>query len=141
MTFPYQGRITRESGTGTGASVLNVTSGGSVTLQAGARLSTSATIQLGSTACLIMGDQGSTVLKPAATTLNNPVVVLQIGRNQMWYMASSSGSPIFSASPGDLLWHAQSASTALYLNRSNGTGGSFWIAVRETTGSQLPGAI
>lgn len=132
----YSGRIIREQG----ASVLNIASGGSVTYQSGAPLFSSGGF-ISTTGSYQFGTGGSVIIKPEATTLNNQVVILQAGRNQWWYIASSAGSPIFSGSPGDMVWHAQSASTSLWVNLSNGTGGSRWQAVRLTTGSQLPGAI
>lgn len=132
----YSGRIIREQG----ASVLNVASGGSMTFQSGAPLNSSGGF-ITTGGSYQFGTTGSVIIKPEATTLNNAVVAFQMGRNQFWYISSSAGSPIFSGSPGDLVWIAQSASTAIYTNRSNGTGGSNWTAVRLTTGSQLPGAI
>ena len=128
----YNSRIIREQG----GSVLTIASGGSVNFPAGAVFSTSGTFALTAASARI-GDGASLIIKPAATTLNNPVVILQAGRNQWWYMASSAGSPAFTASAGDILWVAQSASTSLFVNRSNGTTGSNWLLVRLGTGSQI----
>ena len=131
----YSGRIVREQG----GSVLTVASGGSINFAAGGVLSTSGNL-IQTSGSTQVGTTGSLIVKPEATTVNNPTVVFQMGRNQFWYMASSAACPTFTASPGDLCWIAQSASTSIYANRSDGTTGSFWIAFRETTGSQLPGA-
>lgn len=132
----YNSRIIREQG----GSVLTIASGGSVNFPAGAVISSSATF-LVTAASVQISDGASLIIKPAATTNNNAVVVLQVGRNQMWYMAGSTGSPIFSASPGDLLWLARSASTTMYVNISDGTTGSRWLFLRGTTGSQTQPAI
>lgn len=63
-----------------------------------------------------------------ATTNNTAYEVLKVGANALWYSASTA-SPIFSASPGDLLWLAQSASTQFWVNISDGTTGSNWAPV------------
>ena len=129
----YQGRITREQG----ASVLSIASGGSVNFDAGAVLSTSGTFVVASASALI-GDAASLILKPAATTQNAAYPFLNLGQNQMWYSPGSAGSPITAASPGDMMWIANSASTSFWFNVSNGTGGSVWKLSRLNTGSQIP---
>lgn len=131
----YAGRINREQG----GSILTIGSGASVNFNSGAVFASSATLAVTS-ASLQVGDAGSMIVKPAATTLNNPVVIMQIGRNQMWYMASSAACPTFSASPGDIVWIANSASTGIFANLSDGTTGSRWSFFRQTTGSQTLGA-
>lgn len=141
----YAGRINREGG-----SILSIGSGGSLNFAAGGTIRGVATF--GASVPLEAGfsssggsnqfvSTASVLIKPSATTLNNPVVVMQVGRNQMWYVASSAGSITLAASPGDFLWQANSASTALWLNASDGTAGSRWFSVRLATGSQLTGAF
>lgn len=94
--------ITKEQG----GSVLSIGSTGSVNLVDGAKLS----------------------LGTDATTNNSVYEVLKMGANTLYY-AASTASPVFSASPGDLLWLAQSASTQFWVNISDGTTGSNWAAV------------
>lgn len=131
----YNSRIIREQG----GSVMTLASGASINYNAGAVLSSSATFLVASASAQI-GDGASLIVKSAATGNNNPIVIMQVGRNQWWYAAGSTGSPTFTASAGDILWMAQSASTDLFINRSNGTTGSNWLLVRLGTGSQVGGA-
>lgn len=83
---------------------------------------------------------GSLGLTPTATTGATVYPLFKAGNNTIYYMAGSAGaSPNFSASPGDLLWFANSASTTMFVNISNGTAGSRWSSFRRTdAGSQIP---
>src|SRR3990167_5762594 len=144
----YNGAIVTKQG----ASAMTFASGASLTIAAGAALTLAGSLNMATggfnasttivqtSGSVQIGTGGSLIVKPEATTINNPTVVLQMGRNQMWYMAGSAACPLFSASPGDLLWLSNSASTDLYINRSDGpTGASIWLAVRLATGSQILG--
>jgi hypothetical protein len=86
----------------------NFADGGSVNLVDGAKLS----------------------LGTDATTNNTAYEVFKMGGNTFWYSASTA-SPVFSGSPGDLLWLVQSASTAMWVNTSDGTAGSVWEPIRH----------
>lgn len=107
-----------------GGSALNVKSSGVVRLQSGASL---------------IAESGACKnLNSGATTTATAYEVFGMGTNKMWYMPGSAGSPAFSGSPGDLLWLPNSASTALWLNVSDGAAGSKWSPLYMGTGSQLP---
>ena len=98
-----------------GGSVQRYESGASLNLDQGAKLKVSA---------------------DATPTLNLAYPVIQIGNNTFWY-SPSAASPTLSGSPGDILWQPASASTAMWLNTSDGTAGSVWTAVRlAAAGSQ-----
>ena len=103
----------------------------------GASFLSAANVQVQSGASMHVDDGASLVIKDAATTQNNVYALLNMGKNQIWYTPGSTASPILSASPGDIFWLCQAASTALYLNVSNGTTGSNWRLVRLGTGSQV----
>lgn len=97
-----------------GGSVQNLESGASLNVNQGGELKFSA---------------------DATPTLNAAYPVFKVGTNAFWY-SPSAASPTLSASPGDLLWQPASASTAFWVNVSNGTAGSKWLAARLGAGSQ-----
>lgn len=74
---------------------------------------------------LSLGLSGSLNLKSTATTKGSMYQILAMGSNKWWYSPASPGSPITSASPGDLLWIGGSL-PSLWMNISNGTTGSNW---------------
>lgn len=126
--------ITREQG----GSVLNIASTGHLRVESGASITLSGSI-LGN---LNLGDAASAQFKPNATANNTVYQFLKIGNNSWYYSAGSGGSPQFSGSPGDICWVANSASTNLWVNVSNGTTGSKWAAMRLTVaGSQVQSAV
>jgi hypothetical protein len=130
----YSGKIVREAG----GSVLRFTSGASLVLESGTAFQPSGHTAVQSGASLQVANGGSLVIKPGATTGGQAYPILNMGNNQMWYAPGSPGSPITSASPGDLMWIANSASTSLWVNLSNGTTGSRWGLVRlGNAGSQI----
>ena len=134
----YDTRIVREQG----GSVLATASGGSVNFAAGALLSVSGKALFNSGASVHIDDGASLIIKDGATAHNSPVVILNAGPNQFWFAPGSAGSPTFSASPGDFLWIANSASTTWWANVSNGTAGSVWAVMAKILGtSAVPGAI
>jgi hypothetical protein len=100
-------------------------SGGCAILDSGASLHGFGHVQIESAACLNINDGASMAIKPTATTHQNAYVLFNAGANQFWYAVSST-CPTFSASPGDVLWLAQSLSTSFWVNASDGTAGSVW---------------
>lgn len=125
-----------------GGSVLRVASGGSITIESGGKFNLSGELAASGTltivgASMVVNDQASMTIKPGASAGDQPYSIMNMGNNQMWYAAGSSGSPTFLASPGDLAWVANSASTSLWANVSDGTAGSNWRAFRLETGSQI----
>lgn len=88
-----------------------------------------------------VNDGASLVVKPAATSEDSRYAIMNMGPNTFWYSPGSGGSPQFSASPGDLLWLANSASTGLWVNVSDGAAGSKWYNVSNPTGSNIAGAV
>ena len=97
---------------------------------AGASFLSAAHVQVQAGASMHVDDGASLVIKDGATTHAQVYPLLNVGLHQIWYTPSSADSPILSSSPGDIFWVAQSASTALYMNTSNGTTGSRWAVVR-----------
>jgi len=149
MAFPlpagYNSRINREQG----GSVLSVASGGSVNFAAGGKLVHAGTLDvtgslsasgtlLVTSASVQVGDSASLIIAPNPV-INEPIAFQSVGRNKFWY-GTSSTSPTHSASPGDLLWIAQGASTGLWANVSDGTAGSKWTPFGKLAGSQSGGA-
>ena len=63
---------------------------------------------------------------------DTPYELFGFGANKFWF-ATCATSPANNASPGDLLLNAQSASTALWGNTSDGTAGSVWTWLGGTT--------
>ena len=110
----YNTRIIRQQG----GSEMTVASGGSLNFELGGQVKFGA---------------------DAAPALNTAYPVIKMGNNTFWY-SPSAAAPTLSGSPGDLLWVPASASTAFYVNTSDGTGGSVWTATRLVGGgSQLLG--
>ena len=149
MTFPlpagYNQRLNKEQG----GSVLAVASGGSVNFAAGGKLTMAGTLDVSGSfsasgtaaftaASVQIGDSASLIAAPNPV-IDAPIAFMSIGRNKFWY-GTSATSPTFSGSPGDLLWIAQGASTGLWGNMSNGTGGSNWTPFSKLSGSQSGGA-
>lgn len=149
MAFPlpagYNGRINREQG----GSVLSVASGGSVNFAAGGKLTMAGTLDMSggfsasgtalfAAASVQIGDQASLIVAPNPV-INSPIAFQSVGRNKFWY-GTSSTSPTFSASPGDLLWIAQGASTGVWANTGDGTAASVWSPFSKLGGSQSGGA-
>lgn len=129
----YNTRIKREQG----GSVLTVASGGSLNVNDGGFLGLSGN-QVFSGGSVQIGDTASLILRPGATTEDAMYPMLNMGKNTFWYSPGSAGSPITSASTGDILWISNSASTSLWVNVSDGTTGSNWDYVRlNAAGSQI----
>ena len=95
------------------------------------------TARFSSGASLIADTGACVAFKPTATATCTAYEILSMGNNKWWYMPGSAGSPVVSGSPGDMLWLANSASTSLWLNVSDGAAGSKWTAV-GVAGSQVP---
>lgn len=127
----YNSRIRREQG----GSVQTIASGGSVNYESGAHLTGSGKIH--SAGSLLVGDSGSLIAKPDATAKSSFYTLLNMGGHQMFFAPASAGSPIFSASPGDLCWIAGSAG-GLWINQSDGTTGSTWANVGDSSASTTP---
>ena len=132
-----------------GGSVLTVASGGSLNFAAGGKLTHAGTLDVtgsfSSSGTLLVagasaqiGDAASLIVSPNPV-INSPIAFMSIGRNKFWY-GTSSTSPTHSASPGDLLWIAQGASTGMWANVSDGTAGSNWKPFSQLSGSQSGGA-
>ena len=149
MAFPlppgYNSRINREQG----GSVLSVASGGSLNFAAGGKLTHAGTLDvtgsfsasgtvLATAASVQVGDSASLIIAPNPV-INSPIAFTSVGKNKFWY-GTSATSPTFSASPGDLLWIAQGASTGLWGNVGDGTGSSKWTPFSKIAGSQSGGA-
>lgn len=94
-------------------------------------------LDVASTGLARVNDGASLVIKPTATANGTAYKILSIGNNSWYYVAGSGtgASPQFSASPGDMCWYANSASTGIWLNVSDGTAGSNWYNVSTPAGS------
>ena len=149
MAFPlpagYNQRINKEQG----GSVLTVASGGSLNFAAGGKLDMAGTLDVSgvfsssgtaafTSASVQVGDSASLIVAPNPV-INAPIAFMSVGRNKFWY-GTSSTSPTHSASPGDLLWIAQGASTGLWANVGDGTATSKWTPMAKIAGSQSGGA-
>lgn len=137
--------ITKEQGgsvmTWDDAATARFLSGASMIVDSGASLQSFGHVQVESGASLHVNDGGSLVIKPSATTGSTAYVVMNVGNNQFWYAPGSGGSPVTNASPGDLMWVANSASTAIWVNISDGTMGSKWLHWGYGTGSNLAAGV
>ena len=120
---------------------MRLQSGASLVVEPGASLHSFGDVQVESGASIVVNDGASLIIKPAATTGSTADVIMNVGNNQIWYAPGSGGSPITNASPGDLMWIANSASTALWLNISDGTAGSKWLHWGYGAGSNLAGGV
>jgi hypothetical protein len=116
-------------------------SGASLIVDSGASLHSFGNIQAETGTCLTVNDGASLIIKPSATTGSTAYPIMNVGNNQVWYSPGSGGSPITTASPGDLMWVANSASTAIWVNISDGTMGSKWLHWGYGAGSNLAGGV
>lgn len=131
----YNVKIRKEQG----GSLMRFASGASLVLESGTVFQPSGHTSIQSGASLQVGNGASLVVKPGATAGGQMYAMLNMGPNTFWYAPGSAGSPITSASPGDVLFIANSASTSIWVNLSNGTAGSRWGLVRlGNAGSQVP---
>lgn len=122
----YNTKIIREQG----GSVLRFTSGASLVMESGATFS--GNVQAISGTSNLVANGASLVIKPAASVKGSMYAVLNMGPNTLWFSPASPGSPISSASPGDMLWIGGSL-PSLWLNNSDGTSGSKWTHVGATS--------
>jgi len=129
----YSTKIVREQG----GSVLRMKSGASLVLESGALFSPAGNTEIQSGASIAIADGGSLTVKSGATAKGQMYAIMNMGPNTWFFAPASPGSPITSASPGDMLWIGGSL-PSLWVNTSNGTTGSAWKQFRQDGSSSTP---